>query len=162
MVPFAADRHLGFYLSIELAYEDLAPEKPLSAFDGLDAGVTGSMNPQLSHAAPPISPVDGIFRALSDPTRRHVVERLSAKPASVSELAAPYRMALPSFVEHLKVLERAGLVRSRKVGRVRTYRLASERLKLAEGWLGRQRTMWERRLDRLDDYLMKLKEEQPE
>lgn len=115
-----------------------------------------------TRAAPPASPVDGIFRALSDPTRRHVLERLSARPASVSELAAPYRMALPSFVEHLRVLEQSGLVRSRKTGRVRTYRLASERLKLAEDWLGKQRTLWERRLDRLDDYLLKLKEEKSE
>lgn len=113
----------------------------------------------LARGTPSTSPVDGIFRALSDPTRRHVLERLSRKPASVSELAAPYKMALPSFVEHLKVLEQSGLVRSRKTGRVRTYRLASERLKLAEDWLGKQRTMWERRLDRLDNYLLNMKEE---
>lgn len=106
--------------------------------------------------------IDGIFRALSDPTRRHVLERLSARPASVSELAAPYRMALPSFVEHLKVLEKSGLVRSRKAGRVRTYSLAPEQLKLAEDWLGKQRTLWERRLDRLDAYLLQMKEETPE
>ncbi|MBY8823656.1 ArsR/SmtB family transcription factor [Sphingomonas colocasiae] len=106
--------------------------------------------------------IDGIFRALSDPTRRHVLERLSARPASVSELAAPYRMALPSFVEHLKVLEKSGLVRSRKAGRVRTYSLAPEQLKLAEDWLGKQRTLWERRLDRLDAYLLTMKEETPE
>ena len=110
----------------------------------------------------PASPVEGIFRALSDPTRRHVLERLSARPASVSELAAPYRMALPSFVEHLRVLEQSGLVRSRKSGRVRTYRIAAERLKLAEEWLGKQRTIWERRLERLDDYLLKMKEEKSE
>lgn len=103
--------------------------------------------------------VDGIFRALADPTRRDVVERLASKQASVSELAAPYRMALPSFLEHLKVLESCGLVQSRKTGRVRTYRLRSERMRLAEDWLGRQRTMWERRLDRLDDYLLQMKEE---
>jgi DNA-binding transcriptional ArsR family regulator len=106
---------------------------------------------------PPASPVDGIFRALSDPTRRHVLERLSQRPASVSELAAPYRMALPSFLAHLKVLEASGLVRSRKRGRVRTYRLASERLKVAEDWLGRQRSLWERRLDQLDTYLLTMK-----
>ena len=106
--------------------------------------------------------IDGIFRALSDPTRRHVLERLSARPASVSELAAPYRMALPSFVEHLKVLEKSGLVRSRKAGRVRTYRLAPDQMKLAEDWLGKQRTLWERRLDRLDAYLLQMKEETPE
>jgi DNA-binding transcriptional ArsR family regulator len=117
------------------------------------------MSPQQPSAAPLTSPVDGVFRALSDPTRRQVLERLSRSPASVSELAAPYRMALPSFLEHLSVLEGSGLVRSRKVGRVRTYRLASERLKLAEDWLGKQRTMWERRLDQLDEYLMTMKED---
>lgn len=104
--------------------------------------------------------VDGIFRALSDPTRRGVLERLSRRPASVSELAAPYEMALPSFVEHLKVLETSGLVRSHKSGRVRTYELAAGQLKLAEDWLSRQRNLWERRLDQLDDYLLKLKEEE--
>jgi DNA-binding transcriptional ArsR family regulator len=111
---------------------------------------------------PPPAVIDGIFRALSDPTRRHVVERLSAKPSSVSELAVEYRMALPSFVEHLKVLEGTGLVRSKKVGRVRTYELASEQLKIAEDWLGRQRSIWERRLDRLDAYLLSKKKEKPE
>jgi DNA-binding transcriptional ArsR family regulator len=103
-------------------------------------------------------PVDGIFRALSDPTRRRVLERLSKRPGSVSELAAPFDMALPSFVEHLRVLEGCGLVRSRKVGRIRTYRLVPGRLKLAEDWLTRQRALWERRLDQLDEYLLELKE----
>jgi DNA-binding transcriptional ArsR family regulator len=101
---------------------------------------------------------DGVFRALSDPTRRQVLERLNRSPASVSELAAPFAMALPSFVQHLKVLEGCGLVRSRKKGRVRTYRLAPERLRLAEDWLARQRAAWERRLDQLDEYLIDLKE----
>ncbi|MBI3708131.1 MAG: winged helix-turn-helix transcriptional regulator, partial [Proteobacteria bacterium] len=68
-------------------------------------------------------PIDGVFRALSDPTRRHVLERLGRSPASVSELAGPFDMALPSFVEHLRVLEGCGLVRSEKTGRVRTYQL---------------------------------------
>lgn len=103
--------------------------------------------------------MDGIFRALSDPTRRNVLERLSSRPASASELAAPYDMALPSFLEHLKMLERTGLVTSRKVGRVRTYKLAPERLTVAEDWLGRQRKIWQRRLDQLDSYLMTLKQE---
>ena len=102
--------------------------------------------------------IDGIFRALSDPTRRHVLERLNRSPASVSELAQPFDMALPSFVQHLRVLEGCGLVRSRKRGRVRTYRLAPERLRIAENWLARQRALWERRLDQLDDYLIDLKE----
>lgn len=103
-------------------------------------------------------PIDGIFRALSDPTRRRVLERLSRSPASVSELAAPFEMALPSFLEHLKVLEGCGLVHSRKAGRVRTYQLAPKRLRLAEDWLSKQRTLWEQRLDQLDSYLIALKE----
>lgn len=108
-----------------------------------------------------IRPVDGVFRALSDPTRRRVLERLSRSPASVSELAAPFDMALPSFVEHLRVLEGCGLVRSRKAGRVRTYQLAPKQLRLAEDWLARQRTLWQRRLDQLDEYLIELKEKPP-
>lgn len=104
--------------------------------------------------------VDRVFRALSDPTRRDVLERLSAHPAATSELAARYDMALPSFLEHLKVLEGSGLVRSRKAGRTRTYELAPDRMKVAEDWLGRQRKLWERRFDQLDSYLLKLKEEE--
>ena len=103
-------------------------------------------------------PIDGIFRALSDPTRRRVVERLNRSPASVSELAKPFDMALPSFIEHLRVLEGCGLVRSEKTGRVRTYQLAPEPLKLAENWLAEQRTLWARRLDQFDAYVMTLKE----
>jgi DNA-binding transcriptional ArsR family regulator len=102
--------------------------------------------------------IDGVFRALSDPTRRRVLERLCRSPASVSALAEPFDMALPSFVEHLKVLESSGLVRSRKSGRVRTYEIAPKRLRLAENWLAQQRSLWERRLDQLDAYLMQLKE----
>ena len=105
-------------------------------------------------------PIDNIFRALSDPTRRHVLERLSRSPASVSELAEPFDMALPSFVQHMGILEDCGLVRSRKAGRVRTYHLAPQRLKLAENWLARQRNIWDKRLDQLDTYLVSLKEKQ--
>lgn len=104
--------------------------------------------------------IDGIFRALADPTRRDVLERLSERPTSVTELAAKHAMALPSFVEHLKILESCGLVSSRKVGRVRTYSLAPDRLRLAEDWLGTQRRLWEARLDRMDDYLLRLKKEE--
>lgn len=103
-------------------------------------------------------PIDDVFRALADPTRRHVLERLSRSPASVSVLAQPFDMALPSFVEHLRVLEGCGLVRSKKTGRVRTYQLAPKRLRLAEDWLARQRMLWDRRLDQLDTYLLGLKE----
>ncbi|RUU80540.1 helix-turn-helix transcriptional regulator [Mesorhizobium sp. M7A.F.Ca.MR.362.00.0.0] len=111
---------------------------------------------QTTTPSPP--PIDGIFRALADPTRRRVVERLNRSPASVSELAEPFEMALPSFIEHLKILEGCGLVHSQKTGRVRTYQLAPEPLKLAENWLAEQRTLWERRLDRFDAYVMTLKE----
>jgi DNA-binding transcriptional ArsR family regulator len=103
--------------------------------------------------------MDGVFRALADPTRRDVLDRLSTHSASVSDLAATYDMALPSFMEHLKVLEGSGLVRSHKEGRVRTYELVPKQLSVAENWLARQRSLWERRLDQLDDYLMKMKQE---
>ncbi len=95
---------------------------------------------------------------MGDPTRRAVVERLSTGPAAVSELAQPFEMALPSFTQHLGVLERSGLVRSEKVGRVRTYFLVPKRLKAAESWLATNRKMWKKRLDRLDNYLQTIKE----
>jgi len=101
-----------------------------------------------------------VFQALADPTRRAVLERLSSGPAPMTELAQPFDMALPSFSQHLDVLENCGLVKSRKSGRVRTYKLAPQRMKTAENWLTKQRTMWERRLDQLDDYLKTLKKEQ--
>ena len=102
--------------------------------------------------------LDRVFQSLADPTRRAVLERLSSGPASVSELARPFKMALPSFSQHLEVLEGCGLVRSQKAGRVRTYRIAQHSLRLAELWLGKQRAQWEGRLDQLDTYLMDLKE----
>ena len=105
-------------------------------------------------------PVDSVFRALSDSTRRQVLERLGRSPASATTLAEPFDMALPSFVQHLGILEDCGLIRSKKVGRVRTYRLVPKRLKVAGDWLSRQRSMWERRLDQLDQYLYELKEKQ--
>ena len=98
-----------------------------------------------------------VFQALADPTRRAVLEKLSRGPAAMSELAEPFDMALPSFSQHLDVLEDCGLVRSSKEGRVRTYQLAPQPLKAAEGWLAKQRTLWTRRLDQLDDYLKELK-----
>jgi DNA-binding transcriptional ArsR family regulator len=105
--------------------------------------------------------LDRVFRALSDPTRRAVLERLTAGPAAVSELAAPFQMALPSFVQHLRVLEESGLVRSSKVGRVRTCELAPRALETAEHWIERQRTVWERRLDQLDQYVLTLHRKDP-
>lgn len=97
--------------------------------------------------------LDSMFQALGDPTRRVIVERLSRGPATVSTLAEPLRMSLPAVMRHLQVLESSGLVRSEKVGRVRTCQLETTALKSAEGWLSRQRQFWEERLDRLDDLL---------
>ena len=102
--------------------------------------------------------LDRVFHALGDPTRRAVVQRLSAGPAPVTELARPFDMALPSFTQHLAVLEACGLVRSRKTGRVRTYQLVPKPLQAAEHWMAAQRDLWERRLDQLDAYLLTLKE----
>ena len=102
--------------------------------------------------------LDRVFRALGDPTRRAVVGRLSSGPAAVSELAQPFDMALPSFTQHLAVLEGCGLVRSRKTGRVRTLQLVPQPLQAAERWMVEQRALWEHRLDQLDNYLKDLKE----
>jgi DNA-binding transcriptional ArsR family regulator len=102
--------------------------------------------------------VDQVFKALADPTRRQVIERLVSGPASTSELAEPFAMALPSFTQHLTVLEGAGLVASDKHGRTRTYRLAPSGLDAAEGWLAGQRRTWQQRLDQLDQFLIDQKE----
>lgn len=104
------------------------------------------------------SQVDEVFRALADPTRRQVIERLAVGPASTTALARPFSMALPSFLQHLSVLERAGLVTSTKHGRTRTYRVSTAGLDTAQGWLADQRRLWERRLDQLDEFLINQKE----
>ena len=95
-----------------------------------------------------------IFFALADPTRLAVVERLSIAPASASELAAPFAMALPSFMQHMGVLESVGIVRSHKAGRSRIYQLAPGSLQLASAWLLEFRNHWERRLDQLENLLI--------
>jgi DNA-binding transcriptional ArsR family regulator len=102
--------------------------------------------------------VDEVFSALSNPTRRKVLEHLSVGPATVSELAAPFDMKLPSFVQHLSVLEQSRLVKSKKRGRVRTYEIAPERFTIAEDWLTERRQLWEARLDRFDKYVKHLNE----
>ena len=99
------------------------------------------------------SPLDQVFHALADPTRRGMVERLVRGPASVSELSRPLEMSLPAVMQHLQVLEACGLVRSEKAGRVRTCRIEPDALRAAEAWVTGQRTAWETRLDRLGDYL---------
>jgi DNA-binding transcriptional ArsR family regulator len=98
-------------------------------------------------------PVDDVFRALGDPTRRDLVERLSGGPATVSQLAQPLEMSLSAVVQHLAVLESSGLVSSEKVGRTRTCRLEPLGLRVAEDWFAGQRAEWARRLDRLGDVL---------
>lgn len=103
---------------------------------------------------PADSALPGIFHALSDATRVAVVERLSISPASASELAKPFAMALPSFMQHMGVLERAAIVTSHKHGRIRTYQLAADSLQLASAWLAEFRNHWERRLDQLDHLLI--------
>ncbi|MDT7723800.1 MAG: hypothetical protein QOI21_376 [Actinomycetota bacterium] len=99
------------------------------------------------------TPLDRVFQALADGTRRDMVERLTRGPASVSDLARPLAMSLPAVMQHLQVLEASGLVRSEKTGRVRTCHIEPAALRLAEDWLGGQRTDWERGLDRLGDFL---------
>ena len=94
--------------------------------------------------------LDRMFHALADPTRRAVVARLTAGPASVSDLARPLAISLPAVVQHLKVLESAGLIATEKAGRVRTCRMAPDALGAAERWLSERRQEWEARLDRLE------------
>jgi DNA-binding transcriptional ArsR family regulator len=106
--------------------------------------------------------LDLIFHALADPARRTIVERLSQGPASVSELARPLAMSLPAVVQHLQVLEASGLVRSEKVGRVRTCRVEPVVLRTAEQWITERRANWEHHFDQLGDYLAEHPEEPDE
>ncbi len=100
-----------------------------------------------------------VFYALADPTRRAIVRVLGRGPESVSALAAPFAMALPSFMKHLSVLERSGVIRSNKVGRVRTCSLVPKALTPAERWMARQRAAWEARTDRMARFVEKLHQE---
>jgi DNA-binding transcriptional ArsR family regulator len=97
--------------------------------------------------------IDRIFHALGDPTRRAIMEKLSAGPISVSQLAKPLDITLAAVVQHLQILEDSGLVQTEKVGRVRTCRIEPAGLSAAEQWIADRRSMWERRLDRLGDLL---------
>jgi DNA-binding transcriptional ArsR family regulator len=103
--------------------------------------------------------LDILFQALGDPTRRAILERLARGPATVTELAAPFDMALPSFLAHVRRLEVTGLVATDKAGRVRTVTLVPGAFTPVRGWLDDQRAIWESRLDRLDDYVTRLMKE---
>ena len=104
--------------------------------------------------------LDQTFRALADPTRRAVVAALGRGPASVSELARPFEMALPTFLQHLRTLEESGLIATRKSGRVRTCTLETRALAQAANWLDDQKTLWTQRLDRLDALVLALKDKE--
>lgn len=105
--------------------------------------------------------VDRIFHALGDPTRRAILERLSENPAPASHLMKPLRISLAAVVQHLQLLEESGLVRTEKIGRVRTCRLEPDGLSVAGNWLNDRRTLWERRLDRLGDLLAESDDKAP-
>lgn len=100
-----------------------------------------------------LAQLDDIFQALADPTRRAVLKRLGTGPASVGELAAPFEMALPSFMKHIHSLEHAGWIRTRKTGRVRTCALEPKSFDLVESWLSEQREIWDARTDRLERFV---------
>ncbi|QUD87170.1 ArsR/SmtB family transcription factor [Phenylobacterium montanum] len=106
--------------------------------------------------------LDLMFQALADPTRRGMIERLTCGPASVSELAQPLAMSLPAVVQHLQMLESAGLIASEKVGRVRTCRLEPDALQAAERWLSERRALWVQRFDNLAGFLAATPEDEPE
>jgi DNA-binding transcriptional ArsR family regulator len=101
--------------------------------------------------------LDRVFHALSDPSRRAMLERLSRGPASVSQLAEPLDMTLAAVVQHLQVLEASGVVRTEKIGRVRTCRIEPKLLSTAENWIAKRRALWERRLDLLGELLAERK-----
>ncbi len=98
-------------------------------------------------------PLDGIFQALADPTRRAVLARLGRGPASISDLASPFDMALPSFMKHIHALEGSGLIRTQKQGRVRTCAIEESRFAAIEAWMSTQRALWQGRTDRLEQFV---------
>jgi DNA-binding transcriptional ArsR family regulator len=103
--------------------------------------------------------LDKTFSALADPTRRAIVSRLCDGPASVGELSKPFDIALPTLLKHVRVLEKSGLVSSEKVGRVRTCRIETDALRASDEWLRQHISLWEQRLDRMEDHIKRMKEE---
>ncbi|ATB30402.1 ArsR/SmtB family transcription factor [Melittangium boletus] len=106
--------------------------------------------------------LDGLFQAIADPTRRAVLKRLGKGPASISELAKPFDMALPSFMKHIHLLEDSGWIHTRKEGRVRTCVLDRKPFATVEAWLSEQRALWEGRTDRLEAFVTTQQKEEPE
>jgi DNA-binding transcriptional ArsR family regulator len=109
-----------------------------------------------------LASLDRVFHALSDPTRRAIVSRLIRGAASVSELARPFAMAMPTLLQHLRVLEESGLIRTEKIGRVRTCEMEPASLGPAETWLAQQRAIWEGRLERMEAYVADLHRKDPQ
>ena len=105
------------------------------------------------------SELTGIFQALADPTRRAVLDRLGRGPASISDLAGPHAMALPSFMKHIRALEESGLIRTAKRGRVRTCTIERRPFVILDGWLSQQRALWEGRADRLETFVTSRKKD---
>jgi DNA-binding transcriptional ArsR family regulator len=106
--------------------------------------------------------LDRTFAALADPTRRRMLEHLSHGDLCVTDLARPYSMSLPAVSKHLRVLEKAGLVRRRRTGRVHSLKLQTEPMKQANAWIEEYRKFWEGSLDRLDEYLQQLQKDEPQ
>jgi DNA-binding transcriptional ArsR family regulator len=148
---------MPFSQAIRLSYSRLEDTAPLDGRLAIWHRVR-YVPKQRPEAGAQLDQLSLVLQALADPTRRAVVERLGRGPAATSELARPFGMALPSFLQHLEVLERSGLLTSKKVGRVRTYRLAPRGVAPVAHWLDAQRELWERRLDQLDEFLADLKE----
>ncbi|MGO8766940.1 MAG: ArsR/SmtB family transcription factor [Limisphaerales bacterium] len=103
--------------------------------------------------------LDRTFSALADPTRRRILEHLAHGDRCVTDLARPYSMSLPAVSKHLRVLEKAGLVRRRRNGRIHRLKLNAAPMREAQQWIEEYRRFWEERFDRLDDYLKKLQQE---
>jgi DNA-binding transcriptional ArsR family regulator len=129
--------------------------RPLSnpGWPGQNSLPNGKQFAMVHHMENHLSPLDAAFHALSDPTRRAVLNRLVKGPAPVSELAQPFAMGMPAFLKHLRVLEADGMVTSHKAGRVRTCAVNADRLAVAEAWLAGQRALWQASADRLADYV---------
>jgi DNA-binding transcriptional ArsR family regulator len=125
---------------------------------GIDLSILGHYHARMDHDP---GQLNGIFQALADPTRRAVLGRLSKGPVSVSDLAKPFDMALPSFLQHIRFLEASGWIRTRKVGRVRICAIEEKPFAAVAAWLAEQRALWEGRTDRLERFVATVHPEEP-